>query len=59
MTARSELQSIAPGARELLAWQYDTEGKPWFAHDIRKGSSKQFDVSLRVISMILKENTSA
>ena len=44
---------IGKEARRLLADQYMADNKPWFAHDIMKGQSKQFDASLRVISDLL------
>jgi hypothetical protein len=44
---------ISDEARELLATKYKAANKPWFAVDILKGQSKQFDHALEVITEVL------
>lgn len=46
---------ISQEARRLLADQYDSDGKHWFAFDIRTGRSKQFDGALKIITRTLKQ----
>jgi hypothetical protein len=45
---------ISQEARNLLADQYDAEGKPWFAHDIRHNKGKQFNAALIVLTRVLE-----
>jgi uncharacterized protein (UPF0128 family) len=48
-------KEILPEARELLARAFQERGWPYLAADMRKGVSKQFDVSLWVITDLIKE----
>ena len=45
---------VSQEARNLLADQYEAEGKPWFAYDIRHNKGKQFDAALIVITKVLE-----
>jgi hypothetical protein len=45
--------SISQQARQLLADAYTAQNKPWFASEILKGWSQQFDTTLILLTQLL------
>lgn len=44
---------ISKEARELLASEYDLDGKHFLANHVREGKATQFEAALRVITVLL------